>query len=382
MISSALVYIVAANGETDDPKPARLQPSASAGYSDAEKVKLTHCGLPAPCVENVLSASPAIKVANTGGGTALWGVSTTGVGVAGTNNTSGNYAELGRAGDALHAVAWKGRGGYIQAPGDDGIWSESAAKGKSGVYGVNSDVFGYGVAGRNTGSANFGYVGGAATGVYGEGLSMHGIGVWGVTKVNDGTGVAGEAQAAYGTGVSASAHGAHGVGLRAEGGIDGKAAMFRGNVVLTSMKSNATILELGEGLDYAEGFDVSADAGIGPGSVLVIDPKNPGRLTLSSESYDRKVAGIVAGAKGLDSGVRLGVDQYDYPVALAGRVYCSADATFGEISPGDLLTSSPTPGHAMVVKDHTRAQGTILGKAMERLQVGQKGQILVLVTLQ
>jgi hypothetical protein len=58
------------------------------------------------------------------------------------------------------------------------------------------------------------------------------------------------------------------------------------------------------------------------------------------------------------------------------------DATYGEVSPGDLLTTSPTPGYAMVVKDHTKAQGAILGKAMEKLTDGEKRQILVLVTLQ
>ena len=36
----------------------------------------------------------------------------------------------------------------------------------------------------------------------------------------------------------------------------------------------------------------------------------------------------------------------------------------------------------MVVTDYTKAQGAILGKAMEKLEKGKKGQILVLVTLQ
>jgi len=69
-------------------------------------------------------------------------------------------------------------------------------------------------------------------------------------------------------------------------------------------------------------------------------------------------------------------------VALAGRVYCNVDATYGEVSPGDLLTTSPIPGYAMVVRDYAKAQGAILGKAMEQLPQGEKGQILVLVTLQ
>ena len=40
-----------------------------------------------------------------------------------------------------------------------------------------------------------------------------------------------------------------------------------------------------------------------------------------------RVAGIVSGANGLGSGVRLGVDAFDHDVALAGRVYCNVDAT-------------------------------------------------------
>jgi len=142
------------------------------------------------------------------------------------------------------------------------------------------------------------------------------------------------------------------------------------------------IMELGAGLDYAEGFDVSAQDKIEPGSVLVIDPDNAGKLALSNKSYDTKVAGIVAGAKGLGSGVRLGAGNFDYDVALAGRVYCNVDATEEAVQPGDLLTTSATPGYAMKAANYVRAQGAILGKAMESLEKGQKGQILVLVTLQ
>jgi len=139
---------------------------------------------------------------------------------------------------------------------------------------------------------------------------------------------------------------------------------------------------MGKGLDYAEGFDVSQERKIDPGSVLIIDPVNPGKLTLSHCAYDKKVAGIVAGGKGLGSGVRLGVGQFDYDVALAGRVYCNVDATEIAIEPGDLLTTSARPGHAMKAVDYARAQGAILGKSMEKLEKGKKGQILVLVTLQ
>lgn len=68
-------------------------------------------------------------------------------------------------------------------------------------------------------------------------------------------------------------------------------------------------------------------------------------------------------------------------VALTGRVYVHADASFGANKPGDLLTTSATPGHARKVTDHARAQGAVLGKAMSTLDEGT-GFVLVLVTLQ
>jgi hypothetical protein len=70
-----------------------------------------------------------------------------------------------------------------------------------------------------------------------------------------------------------------------------------------------------------------------------------------------------------------------YPVALSGRVYVWVDATHGAIHPGDLLTTSMTPGHAMKAGDRARAQGAMIGKAMTGLKTG-KGLVLVLVTLQ
>jgi hypothetical protein len=155
-----------------------------------------------------------------------------------------------------------------------------------------------------------------------------------------------------------------------------------GNVLIASESTGMAVVELGEGLDYAEGFDVSDTEMIGPGTVLIIDPDNPGKLTLSNTPYDTKVAGIVAGANETGSGVRLGADQFDYDVALAGRVYCNVDATEEGVEPGDMLTTSATPGYAMKSTDYERAHGAILGKAMQRLENGQKGQILVLVALQ
>ena len=66
------------------------------------------------------------------------------------------------------------------------------------------------------------------------------------------------------------------------------------------------------------------------------------------------------------------------PVALAGRVPVKVDAGYGSILAGDLLTTSPTPGHAMRADDPL--PGTIIGKALEGLESGT-GVIHVLVML-
>lgn len=136
------------------------------------------------------------------------------------------------------------------------------------------------------------------------------------------------------------------------------------------------------GADLAEPFPM--DESIEEGSVVVIDEDQAGRLKLSTQAYDRQVAGIVSGANGINPGISLkqeGALDEGRNVALTGRVYVKADARYGAIKPGDLLTTSDVPGHAMKVLDHTKAQGAILGKAMTALAVGQ-GTVLVLVTLQ
>jgi hypothetical protein len=137
------------------------------------------------------------------------------------------------------------------------------------------------------------------------------------------------------------------------------------------------------GCDLAEPFEVSTKD-IPEGAVVVIDGKNPGALKLSDRPYDKRVAGVISGANGVNPGLTLsqkGVLDGEQQVALTGRVYVQADASHGAIEPGDLLTTSATPGHAMKVTDHVQAQGAVLGKAMSALKEGQ-GLVLVLVSLQ
>ena len=151
------------------------------------------------------------------------------------------------------------------------------------------------------------------------------------------------------------------------------------------MHINCSSITIRGGADLAEPFPMShSPETITAGDVVVIDENNPGQLKLSRQAYDSRVAGVVSGANGIHPGIQMlqqGVLDGGKNVALSGRVYVQADASNGPIAPGDLLTTSDTPGYAMKVTDHARAQGAILGKAMTGLASG-KGQVLTLVTLQ
>lgn len=145
-------------------------------------------------------------------------------------------------------------------------------------------------------------------------------------------------------------------------------------------------LQITGGSDLSEQFDITTpELEIQTGMVVCIDPKNPGQLVLSTRAHDRTVAGIISGAGGVKPGMLMGqkgtAADGKHPVALTGRVYCWVDAAHGAIEPGDLLTTSETPGHAMKVTHPAQAQGAILGKAMTGLSEG-KGLVLVLVSLQ
>lgn len=163
----------------------------------------------------------------------------------------------------------------------------------------------------------------------------------------------------------------------------------RGVLVLYDSRGNQTIRVDGErsdiallGADCAEDFEIDGDEPCELGSVMVI--ADGARLRVSSETYDRKVAGVLSGAGAHRPGVvlgRRGGPGQRLPLALSGRVYCKADATHAPIAVGDLLTTSAFPGHAMKAEDPQRAFGAVIGKALASLTTG-RGLLPVLVALQ
>ncbi len=148
--------------------------------------------------------------------------------------------------------------------------------------------------------------------------------------------------------------------------------------------ASADVIEI-RGADLAEKFPVSGDRDAAtPGTVMEIDPENPGKLRVAHGAYSRRVAGVVSGANDLPAGTILGNlpgSEDSPPIALSGRVWVRCDATTGSIEPGDLLTTSDLAGHAMKVRDGARSQGAVLGKAMTPLKSGN-GLVLTLITLQ
>jgi hypothetical protein len=134
--------------------------------------------------------------------------------------------------------------------------------------------------------------------------------------------------------------------------------------------------------DCAEDFDVAETAVSDPGTVMVLG--EAGRLEHSQRAYDKRVAGVISGAGDYRPAIvldRQAPARDRRAIALVGKVYCKVDATDAPIEVGDLLTTSPTPGHAMKASDPFKAFGAVIGKALRPLD-GGRGLIPVLIALQ
>jgi len=362
-----------------------------------------------------------------------------GRGVVGAATNTGAYTNYGgyftsagaygRAvyGRATNSGAYPNYGGYFHADGAKGRGVYGYATGASayGLYGVSTNGDGL-YASTSASDEHAGYfttsVGGGLPGasVYARTNSAAGIALW---AHNDHTSSTDATAVLSNTGSGALLKGFGGNGGEDEFRINNDGTMVFYNInhkrtvqidpnegglasgsqiTLYDSDGAATIeidgdfggdgrvttqeLQITGGSDLSEQFDIRGQGiEIKPGMVVSIDPDQPGHLQLSNSAYDNRVAGIISGAGGIKSGMMMGQRGTEadgqHPVALSGRVYCWADASNGRIRPGDLLTTSDLPGHAMKVADHTRSNGAILGKAMTALQ-DKTGLVLVLVSLQ
>jgi hypothetical protein len=245
--------------------------------------------------------------------------------------------------------------------GGDGVAGTSTSG--DGVSGTSSA--GHGVFGQSNGS-----------GVY-QGQPLMYSGVFGLNLAN-GHGVTGVSEGGYG--VLAVSYNSYGLWVQNRG--SGPAAHIEGDFEVTgNIVVNGDVLL--KNMDVAENFATDGAKVVGPGTVVIVD--GSGTLRPSEAGYDKRVVGVISGAGEFRPAVVLGShpgqDQANTPVALAGRVACKVDARYAAIEIGDLLTTSPTTGHAMRADDPLRAFGAVIGKALARLDAGQ-GLIPILVALQ
>lgn len=129
-------------------------------------------------------------------------------------------------------------------------------------------------------------------------------------------------------------------------------------------------------------------ASVAAGDVVVSDSDDPTRIRPADSMADPRVVGIAVDDAGIILDVigesSTGITETDpkkrglMPVSQSGIVLCRADAGYGEIRPGDLLTASATPGHAALALNPE--PGTVVAKALEPLDYGT-GLIRVLVML-
>jgi hypothetical protein len=370
-------------------------------------------------IENAVGGAPAIAV-DSSNRVAIGG---------GLNTFSNGDVALHAATGTVPMILITGPQAVVAFGEANGVWAWGGQagghfEGGTGVYASSSAPSGEGVHGHGTGQQTEGVLGTSdqAVGVYGisGGTSNLGIGVWGqanatsgetegvygLSESSSGRGVFGEATAGNGftLGVYGLTHSSGGVGIRAESTADPAAAPWAR--ILDATRPGDTEFKVqvdgnvfadgsfsGGGADYADMFSISGKrADYEPGDVLVIGPD--GQLTKSDKPYSTAVAGVystqpafVGDPRGAREEDEMSAEADNLiPVTLVGVAPVKATTENGLIQPGDLLTSSSIPGHAMKAKPvvingvEIYPTGAILGKALEPLESGT-GVIQVLVML-
>jgi hypothetical protein len=334
--------------------------------------------------------------------TGVWGDAPNLTGVTGTSSTGvgvwgGSQSSTSRQGIAVFV----NYGRYGSLGGTDPMFGQDA-----GVAGTSAQQ---GVFGNSTGKTGTGVYGNGFYAVRGESPNGKGFigGVdpnfkqkAGVFGTSDQQGVIGASTGGFGTAVYGDSTSGYairgetttGTAIQGTASNGGFAAQFSGNVAVANgdltvagdiqVTGDLILVNSLTSGDIAEDFDVSDQPGaLEPGTVLVIN--EDGRLGACEAPYDTRVAGVVSGAGTLKPAVvlqRVSSPTPRSPIALVGKVYCKVDCRFGRIAAGDLLTTSPTLGHAMKVTDRSKALGALIGKALAGLDEGT-GLIPIMASL-
>lgn len=293
----------------------------------------------------------------------VWGLSDNSVGVVAqtrSENTPALQAFQSNPSSNSFALHAKHDGGKTAGFFEGGVWGTSETN--EGVHAETKSTFFAAIAGISLNS-NRDPGGGSSAGIFGK--SEAGEGVHGETNSNLFAAVAGIQLNPNSTGA----------GVYGEHRGNGPAGFFKGDVIVTG---DVKLINA----DCAEDFDIADLAKAEPGTVMVIDSE--GALQESYRAYDKRVAGVISGAGSYKPALILDKQESSknrMPIALMGKVYCKVDASYGAIEVGDLLTTSPTLGHAMKADDPMKAFGSVIGKALRPLASGE-GLIPILIALQ
>jgi hypothetical protein len=324
------------------------------------------------------------------------GISNTNDGVTGRSTSAFGVFAASVSGIGLRAVSESGRGMEAQAKQGIAEGLVAQSEGGAGVLGISNT--GDGVVGQS--NSAFGAFVHSESGVGLRATSQSGRAMEAQAKQN-GEGVVGQSQGGDGVfGISVTGVGVHGQGGRLAGLFEGDVQAtgnIQGNDVSATGKIQCDVLVANKvdcptatitcfdvsisNADCAEEFELAGAEAVQPGTLMSFGID--GTLFPSSESYDSKVVGVISGAGEYKPGIvldrRHGGNRV--PIALLGKVYCKVDAEYSAIEVGDLLTTSPTAGHAMKAADPLKAFGSVIGKALRSKSDG-RGMIPVLVALQ
>jgi hypothetical protein len=321
---------------------------------------------------------PALYGSNGLGGVGVEGISPKGTGVRGENG-NGSGTTPGAAGCGVWGDSDFGFGVYAASITNDAIRASCASSHAAAVYGVNT-VGGPGVVGRSTGNAGEFDGNVRVTGLLTAALVTVETAL-NTISLNVAAGLTASNIFAelITTGLVSSTTVAT-VNLTATGTVHAK------SISTTDLNATGNLNVKGDiylpGADCAEHFDIAADGEVEPGTVMVINAD--GLLEPSQQAYDTRVAGVISGAGKFRPGIILDSQDSDtgrMPIALVGKVYCKVDADYAAVEVGDLLTTSDTRGHARKAVDPGKAFGSVIGKALRRLEAGC-GLIPVLIALQ
>lgn len=143
---------------------------------------------------------------------------------------------------------------------------------------------------------------------------------------------------------------------------DGEEPLARGDVVVVKGVTDAVMGDIPVPLVH------KAESEASTGVIGVVD-----KMYVEDEAGRRRMEERAAAA-----------GEYVSIVTVGAFSAINVDATYGAIAPGDLLVSSPTPGHAMkagATDSEGPHTGAIIGKALSALEDGT-GAVAVMVSLQ